>query len=199
MMRKRRNFLLGIAAVLLTSSLALADGKIKGHIYPLPSEEMSPPLRLSCGVVIREWRAVPITDAAKKKVDRLCTTAADYFVPFMRKHGYKVSKADLDGFYFQYSMIPNNSQYRNLNDIKYRFHDRSWTIPVWGWTDHVDEWVFMIGNFWNPLFDKVFVHETFHALSLKAGTFDQHPGEYYKDREHVDERLCQQFVRELGY
>jgi hypothetical protein len=201
----RKFFLLLAAAVVLLSSLALAESgsnrvRITGHIKPLPREQLAQPIRLSCGVVIEEWRGASIDAAARGKVERLCNEAKAYFPVYIKKYGgYRVSQASLDNFSFQFALLPDNEGYRSLNDTKYRFWNRPYRGTVFAYASHTDQFVFMLSDTTDYEFSDTFVHETYHALSFKTGLFAKLPGDTYRERLAIDESMAQDFTRRLGY
>jgi len=194
-----KSLLFGLAVILLSSMAMGRSNRITGHIKPLPREQLSQPIRLSCGVVIEEWRGYSIDAAARGKVERLCNETLALFPKFLAEKGYSISEDELDTFYFQYSLLPDNTRYRSLNDTRYRFYDRPFRNPIWAYTSHTDEWVFMIGNSQHPEFSDTFVHETYHALTWNTGIFKQLPGRNYKEKRALDEQMAQEFARRLGY
>lgn len=196
-----KSLLIGIAVILLSSLAMGRSNRITGHIKPLPREQLAQPIQLSCGVTIEEWRGYSIDAAARSKVERLCNEAIEYFPEYIASKDLDltVSEEELDSFSFPYSLLPDNTRYRSLNDTRYRFYDRPFRNPIWAYTSHTDEWVFMLGNWQNTEFSDTFVHETYHALTWRLGIFHRLPGRNYSERRALDEKMAQEFTRELGY
>lgn len=198
-MMRKRNFLLGIIIVALSVlSLAGTGHRVTGHITPLPHEELSPPIHLSCGVVIEEWRGASPDAAARGKVRRLCNEAKAYFPEYVRRYNLRVTQAELDTFQWPFAMLPDNRGYRNLNDTKWRFWDRPYKGRVYAYTSHTDQYTFMMSNARDTEFSDTFVHEAYHAMSYQTGVFFQLPGDY-DEKIAMDESMAQEFTRELGY
>ena len=182
-------------ALLLGSPSAGAFGFERGHIMPLASELLPDPIVLDCGVVIQEWRGVHIDAQAIEQVSAVCDLAVEAFVPFIARHGLSV--VDDRPFYFTASFIPDTTDYRGLNDRRWRFANRSTRNEVWGYTSHTNSHIFILSDNRHPQFEATFVHELYHALSWYHGVFDSLPGATMTERFAQEERLAIQFEREV--
>lgn len=207
-----------ILLLLLAPSLS-ANQKIVGHMAPLDDELLSPALTLKkdcAGVAIREWRPSVNKDntqpsrRAAKMMSEVCNLAVDHFDKYVREKGY--TPRSLAKFRFNISLIPfdaydDGTQYRNLNDISYRFAKRFRTIDQDGNPSHIlgytsragDDYVYLRNDpltpNWkeNPRFKVVFAHELYHAMSFRYGVWDQMGGD-----SNQEEEMAYGFTESLG-
>lgn len=180
---------------------------------PRAEEKLSEPLSLKdeCRYVrVREWRVdgenqTPKSPEALELLSGVCLLAVGKFPEFVKRHGYTVENSFVN-VDFNLSIIPDNSHYRNLNDIEFRFAQRTHTrdangkiLPVLGYFQEDAEYIYIYNEMFyqdktNPQFLEVFAHELFHGMSRLYGVYQQHTG----DKHAVDEKLAQLFTQELG-
>lgn len=195
--------------VILFTSTAAADSRVKGHMTPLKSEMLSSPVKLNCGAVVREWRGGDDVSFKERidKINSLCSFAQQNFFEFVKteceiqKSGMTIRLCrdaeinEQQPFSYSISMIPLDSNYRNLNDKEFRFINRGGNQgKISGYTSFKNEYVFNISDVNDKEFDVSFVHEMFHAMSRSYGLQAQYKvlGEYYRVRR--DERLARAFT-----
>ena len=158
---------------------------------PLSSELLKQPIELDCGAVIREWRGAAIN---KTKVNNMCSLAEREFGPFIQDLGFSTNNKP---FTYSLSFIPDSKNHRDLNDIIYRFANRSpQDDALTGYTVHEGRYIFNISNTRDQQFDVSLLHEFFHAMSYHYGVFDQHPGTLY-DKKLKDEDLAKRFTKKI--
>lgn len=170
--------------------------KLPGHMQPWPDEELASPVRLACGVTIVEWTAgSPRTPAVIAKLDAICSRAVAAFPEFALKHHLPRPRM-VRPFTWPLSLIPEGACYRCLNDTEYRFSTRAvhW---LWGYTSRNAAATLMLSDTDSPVFERIFTHEIWHAMSMYYGVFEQHAG---GDDEKIraDEALAEGFTRFLG-
>ncbi len=97
---------------------------------------------------------------------------------------------------------------RNLNDIKFRFANRTKEYTsdgrvynIWGYFQRYNGNVYVRndvlnddGGAVNGGFKVTFSHELFHALSYKYGIYNQHKG----NKGSVEEAMAEQFTDSMG-
>lgn len=192
------------------SSVAAADSRIVGHMLPLEEERLQDPIILPhCpGVRVIEWRATVGQDdtgqseAATNELDELCSLAVNSFHAFLVKQRI-APRRPLNGFHEDICLMPadiynHGTQYRNLNDNKYRFASRKHKEIryIWGYSDQDSSTVFLRNDVLTSdgreiRFSNTFTHELYHAMALYTGI-------YYTTGEDSDEDLANRFTRFLG-
>jgi len=177
-----------ILTLLFLANTAQADASSAN--LPLASELLANPVRLKCGAVIREWRGSQINS---DRVNRICSTAKLAFKPFVRELGYSPNNKP---FRFSMSFIPYGRNYRDLNDVDYRFAGRNLGTQVTGYTVHDDRYLFNLSDVNDRDFDVSLGHELFHAMSYHYGVFHQHKGSE-SDIDETEERLARKFTKRL--
>lgn len=179
---------LGIAHVVHSASY-----KIPNHPKPLQEELLADPIKLDCGAIIMEWRG---SDIDFNRVNALCSMSIKMFFPFVHARGYTTSS---DKFIYKISIIPETTDYRDLNDIKYRFRNRAINREdLSGYTDYVLEYIFTTSNISSNEFNVSFAHELFHAMSHYYGVLYQHEGKNLEEKIRIDELLAEKFTNNLG-
>lgn len=185
-----------------TGGVRAETGPESFTMTPLADEMLSQPVTLSgtCdGVVVREWRegdpGTERTPAAIRVMDRLCNRALGAFEGFIDRHG--LERVHSLPFSWSVAVIPDEDCYRCLNDLTYRFSTRSAQIDVWGYTSLTHRFIFILNQVQvsgkpSLLWQKVWVHKLFHALSKHYGIFESHAGTDAK-RAKVDERYAKKF------
>lgn len=179
---------------------------------PLPEEKLTKSIFLTekCALVeIVEWRGG--NEAERKEevaeLDRICQQVVEKFPVFIKeKTDFKLSEDR--GFSQSISVIPVNSEFRNLNDVEFRFSTRSGieydengeVEPIWGYHQRATSFIYIYNlvrtkGKLNLQFRTVFAHELFHALSFKLGIFHQHTG----DKNQKEEEMAQQFTEWMGW
>jgi hypothetical protein len=140
--------------------------------------EIKDPIYLKCGVTIWENNST----VTKKHLNDLCNLANKNFKPFVSKF-FKVKHNK--SFHWDVSLLKPGSYYRCMNDLNYRFFERS-QVLMKGYTSFNKRWTFIDGTD-DVEFDVTFVHEMFHAMSIFYGTWSSR-----------DEELAQKFTEFLG-
>lgn len=161
-----------------------ADEKVIGHISPFFEELLIQPIDLECGAVIREWQGQYSQDDIKK-LNNLCTYAKNSFWEFVEENSLNVEKNK--PFHYNLSLLIDGHGYRQLNDLQWRFSFRS--NEVWGYTSKDLRYSFILSDLDNRNFNKTFIHELFHALSIHYGL--------YKNPSS-DEKLARKFEEKYG-
>jgi hypothetical protein len=168
------------------------DGRVAGHMRPLPAELLAQPLKLDCGLTVMEWRgAVPNTDRAA----RLCRLATRNFLPFIASKG--LEREHGRAFEWKAALLPDGTCYRCLNDERWRFSRRAARGNLTGYTSFTNRYSFLLADPSHGEFDVTLVHELFHAQSFFYGLFDRH-ADNDEDRVRIDERLAAEFTESLG-
>jgi len=207
-----------IPIILLCAAPAVlhADIKVKGHIKPLPSELLAPQVKLNnhCDkVTIVEWRGtsntLPLTTPSKKAIkviDDICNLALSKFPEFARKKNLKPDMSVT--FKAKVALMPasiynEGLNYRNLNDIKYRFanRDRQEVKYIWGLGAesgylYVRNDVLSNKNTANRRFEIIFAHELFHMISFQYNIFDKH-SDIEEEKYKINEKLALEFTEHL--
>ena len=135
--------------------LLLAE--VEGHKLPFDYEKLDSPIKLSCGVTIFEWRG---SKPDEKRVEKWCNKAKKAFPTFIKKK-FDV-EVTTEHFEYSLSLIPFGDSYRDLNDLAYRFNDR--TINVYGTVDNPNNWMFVLSDMSHYEFNNTIVHELYHAM-----------------------------------
>lgn len=202
-------------AVLVCSSVAQADVRIRGQMRPLPHELLEQPINLNkhcVNVQVVEWRGTSgrrkttaPSQAAKKVINSSCNLALSKMSSFIRMKGLVATKP----VKIKLALMPasvrfEGTSYRNLNDLNYRFYYRARQDVryVWGYT-HENGYIFLRNDVLqpnktaNPQFVFTLIHEMWHAFSLQAGIFNQ-LADNENDRYEADERMAEDFTEYLG-
>lgn len=177
-----------LLSTILFSTNSLAEQKTIGHSEPLPQEQLSSPIRLSCGILISE---ISNADLNYKTLNKLCSFSVEKFFIFI--HNKKLQPHHNSPFVWNISFLPEGSCYRCLNDQQYRFYNRYVAGNVIGYTDGNIHYIFMISNINDPEFNVTFVHEVFHAMSMFYGIYNNHPGNY-ANKSKIDDVLAEEFT-----
>lgn len=196
-----------IAAVLLVGHLARADSRTAVRMHTLPEEALRPAIHLpTCrGVNIIEWNPLPRYQAAEIKIlNDACNEAVDAFPEFARReHLFLESNQP---FSWNIVILPEDEEYRHLNDTSFRFSKRfNWIMPdgnpmlLKGYTDHLDRDIFIFNHILNSdvpnkRFITIYTHEMFHALSYHYHVYQSHSG----DKNRADESLAIKFTKYLN-
>ena len=136
--------------------------KTPGHMEPFPEDKLSKPIYLTdrcSNVSIEEWSNKSKPDI--KKLSKLCNVAVNNF----EKQGKL--------FRWQLSFLPDGYCYRCLNDIEYRFIERSSRHYIDAYTTQTYRYSFLPNDLKNKKFDLYFIHELYHALSMFYGIYDK--------------------------
>ena len=210
---------------------AQAEEKVIGHPSPFQNERLFNAITLNdCSKVqIIEWKGsknnklTRISLEGIELINSICKFSELFFVSFAETHGYYLSNtADPNwiprnleetisllpwktmihqGNVYIWDESGEGSQYRNLQDYKYRFPNRF--IPgearfeVYGWTDHKISGIFVLNDVLNtepehPKFTQTLAHEFFHALSHSSEIYYQ-MGDFTNERQEKDEKLADEF------
>jgi hypothetical protein len=172
-----------ILIILLTSSLSYA--KVASHADPFPDEMLDTAIKLNCPISITEWRGSEINKNVIADMSEICRVSFELFPLFMESKGYKIIDSST---VFKASMIPDNWNYRSLNDTEFRFHTRV-TKEVYGYTFYRARYIFITSDYNLDRFYEVWAHELFHAMSYIYQTFEQHSG----NKLATDEKLAREF------
>lgn len=181
-------------AIIFISSSTFGDVKIYGHIEPLENEQLPCPVVLDCGANIIEWRSVTQKDI--QQLNKLCTHALSNFFIFAKRKGKELPINY--NFYAKLSLIPYGTNYRDLNDLTYRFRYRTIQSEVSGYTDYISRFSFIFSDQMHREFKTTFVHELFHSMSIYYGLYDLYPGST-NDKVTNNEELAIEFTEWLGY
>lgn len=196
-MFRSKLFLLFIIIIsFIAPNLAIADSKVVGHMEPLPHELLVNPIKLQCGLVIREWRGTIPSLTEIKKLNLLCDVAKKAFVPFLAQHDIKPQHNK--PFVWNLSIIPDGRCYRCMHDLHYRFKQRSIRSELWGYTGLFEEYIFTVSNTSMRYYNVIFTHELFHAFSMYYGVYTSHHPFDNRIRSAKDEKLAVGFTQYLG-
>lgn len=176
-------YLLFLSIFLFSLNLQ-ADEKVIGHISPFFNELLIQPIDLECGAVIREWQG-KYSHGDIRKLNILCTYAENKFWDFVKEKSLNVKKNK--PFHYNLSLLIDGHGYRQLNDLQWRFSFRN--NEVWGYTSKELRYSFILSNLNHRNFNRTFIHELFHSLSIHYGL--------YKNAR-ADERLAQEFEEKYG-
>lgn len=181
-----------LLAIVLVASTAFADTRVVGHPTPLPEELLENPVTLNCGATVREVDG-PTPNYAN--LNSMCTHAHSNFFKFIEAKGLRTQHRR--AFTWNLSFIPESASYRDLNDERYRFHNRFIRGRVIGYTSRNHRYAFMSSRI-DSEYNVTFVHELFHSMSMHYGVYDNHPGTW-AEKTATDERLAVEFTEWLGY
>lgn len=147
-----------LAPLLLAEPTDTSSERRAGHIVPFKHEQLDKPVKLSCGLIVFEWRgSKPDFD----RVGKWCDKAVKAFPKFIeRKFNLKLKTSSY--FEYSFSFIPFGSDYRDLNDIEYRFDYRK--VKVYGHTNKLYDWSFVLSDTSHIEFNSTVVHEMYHAM-----------------------------------
>lgn len=187
-----------IIAILLFFSKNVRAEKFDTQMFPTQAEKLVQPIKLtrSCkGIDIIEWRAtraMPESTGINPKsielIDRVCNKVFKKINPFLVSQGRKPIK--LTNIKQTLSLMPfdplyEGIEYRNLNDIQYRFFNRRKTYdqngavePIVGYHQRVKKHIYLRNDVLddinlevNSKFTETLVHELFHAITFEFGVF----------------------------
>jgi hypothetical protein len=181
-----------VFALSIALTAAADDARREGHMTPLPSERLSDPITMSCGVTIYEWRG---GNTDRDRVEKLCSLATDYFFPYLKMNG--IEPVHQNEFRWSMALLPQGYCYRCMNDTRYRFKGRPVNGFLSGYTSFTRRWIFMVGSNNHPDFNVTMVHELFHSMSEYYGVFANHPGSE-QEKVNRDEELAEGFTEWLG-
>lgn len=169
--------------------LVLANVFVSGHMEPFKNELLNKPINLCENVKLVELHR-SISDRQLQDLQETCIVATSNFNRFL---DYKnLDQRDIAGFKWQVSFLPIDSQYRHLNDLKYRFINRSHfknvsTIP--GYNNPQIKMLFVQDDLEDEHTKTIFAHELFHAMSWQFGIFRN---------VEADEKLAVEFTNFIG-
>jgi hypothetical protein len=190
--------------ILLLFILLITNISFANSPTPLESEKLNNPIQLDCGLIIQEFESnkdFQFTNKNINKLNYLCTKAFLYFKDFTRSNGIIINHnsnlVDFDAkFKWNLAFLKEGKCDRCLNDKVNRFSSVSLSIiDLVGYTNNNLQYFFMISDFNNPLFEKIFVHELYHSLTMFYGLDFNYNGNYYK----TDEIYAEKFTKQLGY
>lgn len=179
--------------ILFITSFVFADSKIEGNMPPFSEELLTEPINLDCGLSIVEKRGGKKLNV--NKLNTMCDNVLKKFPQFIKKKGINVEFTYFD---WKMSILPESSNYRCLNDLKYRFKYRQFQGDVIGYTDYNSKYSFVLNDITDSQFNITFVHELFHAMSMYSGAYESHSYNW-QNRSSIDESLAQEFTEWLGY
>lgn len=217
---KHSVLLLLIIVIATFASEARSDKNISGHPAPLSHELLPKPIALQdcSGVIIKEWRGsrgknyTEVNSAAIEKLNKICKASVARFHSYLNQNGIQAKQCT---FTQNVSVLPwdafdsagstwgpgDGDDYRNLQDIKWRFNDRyapgESIKEVLGWTDRNINYVFIINDVLDreshhPPVAEIFSHELFHAMSNMCGVWETLGGSV-ESRQVKDEELASAF------
>lgn len=182
---------------------------------PLKNELLEQPIVLKdChGLIIIEWRSTPdkklLTSPNSKSIkiiNDICKLVFEKYPSFIKKEGYSFSKNHLEAAAGKSACLmpadiyDHGKDFRNLNDLNYRFKNRStkYSKYVWGFYSIKLKTMFMendpIDEFDKPdlYFQTTFAHELYHIISSYTGI-------YYKVGVSEEEEMAERFTQFIGY
>ena len=190
--------------ILLFSTVAFASDE---QMEPLPNEKLQNPITLTqeCkNVRIVEWKE---SDSAESKMtkahietlDKLCRYAILKFPEFLKSRGLKMNHQS--DFQTSISLLPIDTEFRNLNDLQFRFSTRSVTYDengdpyqIYGYFQRKTNHIYVRNDVAEDA-KVVFLHELFHAASLYYGVYYQYPIK----RASTDENMAKEFTKFIGF
>ena len=203
-----------LVCVLFASNVSADNPYTPGPMVPRAIERLSAPIKLNdlCAeITVVEWRPTPglenSTSKSEKSIkilNQICNLSVRFFPQFINKY-YDFSDR-VENFSQSLCLMPADvNQYgqdvRNLNDISYRFVNRTKAYdedgipyPIWGYHQRSMSHIYIRNDVPNAEFKTVFAHELFHAMSYQYGIYNQHEG----DKDEADEKLARKFTRYLG-
>ncbi|MDP2683493.1 MAG: hypothetical protein Q8P20_00395 [bacterium] len=176
------------------------------QMAPTTSEKLGNPISLSgiCSEVkIIEWRDSG-TENTKRNINNInamknyCNDAMNGFGKFIYSRGYKIKR--VGKLHTSVCLMPVDSSPRNLNDVNFRFSNRTKTYNngnveiIWGYFQRYTNYIY-VRNTVATSHKVVFVHELFHAASYYYDIYSQHPG----NKDITEENLAQEFTVYIGY
>lgn len=210
-----RTFLLAICLATIGGVAHAQD-----NMMPLKEELLEKPIYLNknCSKVkIIEWKPskgfIKVTGANNKTINfiaQICNETLKDFPVFISAKGYSFHQKD---FTQTISILParmdrDGSNFRNLNDVLFRFSDRSKEYdklgrlyPIWGYFQSSTSHIYLRNDIlnddgtFNLNFKISLRHELFHALSFQYLIYEQHAG----SKNKVEEELAEQFSQEVLY
>lgn len=153
------------------------------NITPLPSEKLSNPIVLSCGLTITESQ---VKNIDVNYLNDLCLISKKAFEKMLKTHLSKKFKWNM-------SLLYDGTCNRCLNDFS-RFNR---TYEVYGYTDKNSQYIFITDDVYSKEFVVTFFHEMYHAFSMYYGFYDMHPGPW-QEKSRQDDMLAEQFTISLG-
>lgn len=183
-----------VLAILFITTFAWADEKIVGHVEPLPEELLPTPIDLkNCPIDIYEWRSKNKSEFKAGWLGEYCELTIQKFNEFVALKGLKKAHNEpYEGW--KVSIIPDNREYRSLNDLQYRFAARSQYVELWGYTHLRTKYIFLANEATPPFW----AHELFHSLSVHYGIYEAHHPYDISIRIKEDEKLAREFTVWLG-
>lgn len=188
---------------------------------PTESELLPEPIQLKeCpSLTVREWRPTKgyekSTGPSLRTIMTLnfyCRKATEKFPKFLKENKLKFSTQN-GKFKISMSLLPfkkgrEGFNYRNLNDLTYRFKNRyseydseGNPYPIFGYTSYTHNYIFIRNDVLtdngetNPKFVQTFVHELFHAMSYHFRVYHNHKGDIHA----ADEAYAVKFEEYLGF
>ncbi len=204
-----------VSAPLIASDQEICESKNEDpyQLYPVTSEQLPKVIKLpQCQwLSIVEWRTSQDniyggpSDRAKVILGDFCQKAVKEFPLFLKKEKINLP-LDFTQFYQNISLIPISEDFRNLNDVSFRFKNREKTYDdngqlniIWGYTDFSSHLTFVR----NDVIDKngivnkitlvIFTHELYHAMSWYFKVND-----YYHNSAIIEEAMAQKFTIFMG-
>lgn len=160
-----------IAAAVFTAGVggaAPGSGRmLVGHKEPLREERLPKAIPLGCGLRIVEWRPGPPGPDRIAWMEDLCARGLRAFQRVAAEGGAKLRRSG--PLAWRLALIPVGRCYRCIDDLEHRFASTSREPNVWGITFPRSGWTFIASDMPPELFEEVFLHELFHALSAFHG------------------------------
>lgn len=185
----------------------LAWAESASQMTPLSSELLNQPIVLTkeCSkVTITEWRSKTKSNQEQVNLDQICQSAVKNFSGFVKKK--KIILNTSKTFIQNISIIPVDTEKRNLNDTLFRFSTRTMeldededVIPILGYHQRATQYIYIYnqirksGNV-SSRFKTVFSHELFHGMSSFYGWYGLHTG----NKDLKEEQLAEEFTEYLG-
>lgn len=181
-----------ILAIILVSTIALADQKIVGHMAPLPTELLDNPIALDCGATIREAKGILLTKKLLIKLNTMCNTAHMNFFTYAEVRHLEITNGDHFEWYL--SFLPEATCYRCLNDEAYRMNGRMVKgSDVTGFIQHDISYSF-ITTTQDDEFSATYLHELFHAMSYHYGVWGSLEGSF-EEKVQKEEKMAEEFAK----
>lgn len=192
--------------------------------WPTDDELLNPPLKLKdCPVTITEWRAskgkltayTGRSQAGEDALSAVCSQAVAAYPKFLAKEHLAHARDPNVRFAESAALMPwdidtDGQDPRNLNDLRYRFRDRTrfynelgQNLSVQGYTDRNDDYFFMRHDILypdgsvNPHAITIFAHELLHAMNDQYGVYERLGGAS-EERSAKDETLARKFTVFMG-
>lgn len=174
-----------------------------------PNEALPNPISLSnCrGVRIIEWHG-NIKSPAIQVIDETCKLATRHFESYAVARGFDIPLNFSYQFIWSLAILPYDTDYRHLNDVKFRFFSRYpkyypdgsvYMMP--GYTSYINRETFIFNEILtssgrpNERFITILAHEFAHALSFHYGIFAGFKG---NNRVAAEENFAVGFTEYLG-